>query len=163
MIDWLWSLWPILLVAAMIYAAITLIQSLAGRTSTPYVPRDRLVTQSELKFFHSLRSAVDGEWEIFAMVRIADLLKVPKEIQKRRQWLNKILSKHIDFVLCERDTLAIILGIELDDPSHQRPHRMQRDQFVNTAFQDAGIPLLRIPTQKNYDASEIRRLIDRAL
>ena len=155
------SLWPYFIGVAMIYAAIILIRHLAGRTSTPYVARERLVTKSELQFFHQLRDAVNGDWEIFAMVRIADLLKVPSGIKQRRAWLNKILSKHIDFVLCDKDTLNIAIAIELDDPSHNRPHRIERDAFVNAAFADADIPLLRIPTQKEYDPSEIRKLIDK--
>ncbi|MDG2469874.1 MAG: DUF2726 domain-containing protein [Pirellulaceae bacterium] len=161
MLDWVWNLWPILLVAAMIIATFTLIQHLAGRTTTPYVARERLVTKSELLFFHELRTAVDGDWEIFGMVRIADILKVPKGIKQRRAWLNKILSKHIDFVLCDSDTLEVMVAIELDDPSHNRPHRIERDQFVNTAFADAGIPLLRIPTQAAYDPAVLRKMIDR--
>ena len=163
MLDWLWSLWPVLLVAAMIYAAITLIQHLAGRTATPYVARDRLVTNAELRFFHKLRDAVDNDWEIFAMVRIADILKVPKGIKKRRVWLNRILAKHIDFVLCDSESLEIVMGIELDDASHDRTDRIQRDNFVNSAFDDADIPLLRVPTQKSYDAGDIRKMIDRAV
>ncbi len=163
MFDFLWNLWPVLVVAIIIYAAITLVQLLGGRDTTPYQKRPRLVTNSELKFFHTLRKAVDGDWEIFVMVRIADLLKVPKGIKNRRSWVNKILSKHIDFVLCEPDSLEVVLGIELDDPSHERPHRMQRDKFVNAAFADAGIPLLRIPTEKKYDPRDLRRKINRAL
>ena len=163
MLDQLWSFWPILLVVAMILAAAVLIKHLGGRTQTPYVSRERLVTKSELKFFHELRDAVDEDWEIFAMVRIADLLKVPRGINKRRSWLNKILSKHIDFVLCDTESLEIVMGIELDDRSHERADRIQRDQFVNSAFQDAEVPLLRIPTQKSYDPADLRRLIDKAL
>jgi len=163
MLDLIWSLWPVLLLAAMIYAIITLIQFLAGRTTMPYVARERLVTKTELKFFHQLREAVNDDWEIFAMVRIADILKVPSGINKRRSWLNKILSKHIDFVLCDKESLEIVAGIELDDPSHDRPHRIQRDLFVNSAFRDAAIPLLRIKTQKSYDSANIRKQIDKAV
>ncbi len=163
MLELLWNLWPVLLLAGMIYALMTLIQNLAGRTSTPYVARDRLVTKTELRFFHTLREAVDDDWEIFAMVRIADILKVPSGINKRRSWLNKILSKHIDFVLCDKDSLEIVAGIELDDPSHEREHRIQRDIFVNSAFADAEIPLLRIKTSKSYDAGDIRKQIDKAV
>lgn len=163
MLETLWSFWPVILVAAMIYAGISLLQHLGGRTSTPYVARERLVTNPELRFFHVLREAVDEDWEIFAMVRIADILKVPRGIKKRRSWLNKILSKHIDFVLCDGESLEIVVGIELDDASHNRAHRIERDRFVNAAFEDAGIPLLRVKTQKDYDAGAIRKLIDKAI
>ena len=121
------------------------------------------MTNAELRFYHALRKAVDGDWEIFAMVRIADLLSVPKGIKNRRSWVNKVLSKHIDFVLCESESLEVVMGIELDDASHERPHRRERDQFVNAAFDDAGVPLLRIPAEKSYSTRDLRRKIDRAL
>jgi hypothetical protein len=106
---------------------------------------------------------VNDDWEIFAMVRIADLLVVPKGTRNHRSWLNKILSKHIDFVLCDKDSLEVLAGIELDDPTHLKPARMQRDRFVNGAFADAGLPLLRIPASEGYDVSNIRKMIDKVI
>ncbi len=163
MLDLFWLLWPVLLVAGMIYAAMTLLQQLGGRSATPYTSRPKLVTNTELHFYHVLKEAVDDDWAIFAMVRIADILRVPKGIKNRRSWLNKILSKHIDFVLCDHETLEFVAAIELDDPSHERLDRIQRDQFVNAAFHDADLPLLRIPTDDEYDAHDIRKMIERAI
>jgi hypothetical protein len=37
-----------------------------------------------------------------------------------------------------------MLGIELDDDSHNRADRKRRDVFVNELFASTGIPLLRI-------------------
>ena len=42
-------------------------------------------------------------------------------------WRNRIHAKHIDFVLCDPGNLQPILCIELDDPSHNRPDRIERD------------------------------------
>lgn len=159
----LWNLWPLAVIGLMVLAALKLIGLLGARHKTPYARRRKLVTRSELKFFVVLRQAVSDDWEIFAMVRIADLLSVPRGTKNHRSWLNKILSKHIDFVLCDKDSLEVMVGIELDDPSHRRPARQQRDQFVNSAFADAGLPLLRIPTADHYDASSIRKMIEKAI
>ena len=132
----------------------------AGPERMPYVARERLVTKSELRFYKSLIKAVQDDFEIFAMVRIADLIRVEPGTKNHRKWLNKILAKHIDFVLCDPGTLEPKVCIELDDPSHNRPDRIERDKFVNEAFAAAGIPLLRIETQSMYRAREIRELID---
>ena len=126
----------------------------------PYVARGRLVTKTELRFYKALVKAVQDDWEIFAMVRIADLLRVEKGNKNHRKWLNKILAKHIDFVLVHPGTLVPQVCIELDDPSHNRADRIERDIFVNAAFDAADLPLLRIPTQPSYRAQEIRDLID---
>ncbi len=94
------------------------------------------------------------------MVRIADLIRVEKGSANGRKWLNKILSKHIDFVLCDPRSLEPVVCIELDDDSHNRPDRIERDKFVNDAFDAADLPLLRIPVESSYNAREVRDLIN---
>jgi len=155
--------WPLLTGGAVVVAVLMLLRMYSEPTRLPYQPRKSLVTKSELRFFKSLRKAALDDWELFAMVRIADLLKVSPNTAKRRTWLNKILSKHIDFVLCDPTTLEVVLAIELDDVSHERPERIERDKFVNLAFESADIPLLRIPVETSYKAREIRDLIEDAL
>ena len=156
--------WPFWVGLAVVIAAIMLMRMYAGKAKKlPYIPRERLVTKAELRFYKSLRKAVLDDWEIFAMVRIADILRVERGIKNRRGWVNKILAKHIDFVLCDPNSLEIIMGIELDDSSHQRADRIERDKFVDRAFDSAGIPLLRIPVRSKYFAREVRELIDERL
>ncbi len=152
--------WPFWLGLAILVALILLMQIWALPGNLPYLARGQLVTKSELKFYKSLSKAVQDDFQIFAMVRIADLLRVEKNNKHRRKWLNKILAKHIDFVLCDPGSLRPLVCIELDDVSHQRPERIERDKFVNRAFKSAQLPLLRIPTQPEYKAREIRQLIE---
>ena len=152
--------WPFWVLLGIAIALILLMRTWAGPEKLPYVARGRLVTKTELRFYKALVKAVQDDWEIFAMVRIADLLRVEKGHKNYRKWLNKILAKHIDFVLCHPGTLEPQVCIELDDPSHNREDRIERDIFVNAAFDAAGLPLLRIPTEPSYRAREIRDLID---
>ncbi len=152
--------WPFWVGLAVLIALIMLMQIWATPTRLPYEARGQLVTKTELRFYKSLAKAVQDDFEIFAMVRIADLLRVQKDQKHRRKWLNKILAKHIDFVLCDPGSLEPLVCIELDDPTHQRPDRAERDIFVNHAFESAGIPLLRIATEATYRSREIRELID---
>ena len=165
--DFLFNLliayWPFWLGLAIFVAFIMLMRMWASPAKLPYVAREKLVTKSELRFYKSLAKAVQDDFQIFAMVRIADLLRVEKGAANYRKWLNKILAKHIDFVLCDPGSLQPIVCIELDDPSHQRADRVERDIFVNRAFESAELPLLRIPTQSSYRAREIRDLIDGVL
>ena len=151
--------WALVTGGAIVVAVLMLMRMYSPPTRLPYEPRKALVTQSELRFYKSLRKAVLDDWEIFAMVRIADIISVSPNTVKRRVWLNKILSKHIDFVLCDPNTLQVMVAIELDDISHNRPERIERDKFVNQAFESAGLPLLRIPVEKSYKAREVRDLI----
>ena len=34
--------------------------------------------------------------------------------------------------------------MELDDPSHDRPERIERDEFVDHVYEAAGIPLIHV-------------------
>ncbi len=151
--------WPVWVIITMVLVTIFLFRMWTRPKKLPYFARERLVTKSELRFFRALRKAVQDDWEIFAMVRIADLLRVEKNAKNKRAWINKILAKHIDFVLCERDSLQPLLCIELDDSSHQRPERIERDKFVDAAFDAAKLPLIRIPVSDTYPLSELRNVI----
>ena len=163
-LDILINFWPFWVTIAVILAAIILLRMYAsGIRRMPYIARERLVTNSELKFYRTLRKAVMDDWEIFAMVRIADILRVKPSAKNKRTWVNKILAKHIDFVLCEPSSLKIVMAIELDDKSHERQDRIERDQFVNEAFDSAEIPLLRVPVEEKYYGRDIRQRIEALL
>ncbi len=152
--------WPFWVGLAVLVAGVMLLRMWSGPGRMPYRARPALVTKAELRFYKALQKAVQDDWEIFAMVRVADLLRVEANVGKKRKWLNKILAKHVDFVLCDPGSLEPQLAIELDDASHQRADRVERDIFMNEAFESAGLPLLRVPVEKSYRAREVRGLID---
>ena len=49
-----------------------------------------------------------------------------------------------------------LVGIELDDKSHQRKDRQERDAFVNSVFEAANLPLLHVPVQRAYKVAELK-------
>lgn len=49
--------------------------------------------------------------------------------------------------------------IKLDDASHDREGRQERDAFVNQALQTAGLPLLRVRARGTYDPRELADVI----
>jgi hypothetical protein len=85
---------------------------------------------------------------------------LPNENQGAR---NKIDRKHVDFLLCEPKTFKLLLGVELDDASHQRAKRVARDRFVDEVFERAGLPLLRVLAKRNYDPESLSRMIGEKL
>jgi hypothetical protein len=56
-----------------------------------------------------------------------------------------------------------MLGVELDDASHQRPQRQERDAFVDEVFSAADLPLARVTAQVDYEAPEVRAELHRAM
>jgi len=124
-----------------------------------------LLTPAELEFCQVLRQAVGDRWAVFAKVRVADVL-IPERGLSKSDWqraFNKISAKHFDFVLCAPNTSQVQVAIELDDRSHRRPNRRDRDEFLNAIAQQAGLSLLRFPAQSSYSAAEIEAQIVRSL
>lgn len=95
-------------------------------------------------------------------VRVADVITC-SDADWRRGFGGAISQKHLDFVLCEPRTTRIILAVELDDRSHEAPHRQRRDRFLNDTLQAAGIRLLRVKARAQYSAEIIRLLVNAAL
>lgn len=122
----------------------------------PYESREFLLSKGEAAFYHTLLKAAGDRYAVFAKVRLVDILKPPSGDDYRRQ-LNRILSKHIDFVLTEPATTKIIAAIELDDRSHRRQSRRERDVFLDDAMQAAGVLLVRFPARAQYDVATLRQ------
>ncbi len=102
-----------------------------------YRLRDDFVSRAEASFFHTLRTVVGDGALIFPKVNLADLLYAPRQRERLSAW-NRINRKHIDFVLCDPRTLAPVLAVELDDRSHRRPDRAERDAFLDDAWAVPG-------------------------
>ncbi|MEM6811263.1 MAG: DUF2726 domain-containing protein [Pseudomonadota bacterium] len=128
----------------------------------PYYSRNFLLSKAELRFFKMLQASVGDEYLIFSKIRIADVINCSDQNWKKGYgW--KITSKHIDFLLCEPESTKIIAAIELDDKSHNLPHRRKRDIFVNKAFESANIPLVRFEVSRGYDIAFLHKKLKLAI
>ncbi len=123
-----------------------------------YALRDDFLSPAEASFFHVLRAAVAADYLIFPKVRLADLVFPPRQEGQFGAW-QRINRKHIDFVLCAPRTLRPLVALELDDRSHRRPDRLERDAFVDRVFADAGLPLVHVPARRSYDMRTVTALI----
>ena len=134
-----------------------------SKSLLPYQRRDWLLSAAERSFFGVLQQAVAPEFLLFAKIRLADLLFIPRGSEGRQAAFNRIQSKHIDFVICDRDTIRPLIAIELDDSSHGRPSRRSRDEFVESALTAAQLPLLRVPVKKQYDVNVLKESVQKLL
>lgn len=126
----------------------------AASETLPYRVRDDFLSPSELSFYRVLSSLIGTRFIIQSKVRLADIFFVARP-NENATYFNKIAQKHLDFLLCDTTTMKPIFGVELDDSSHQRTNRQERDEFVSRVFETAGLPLLRLPVQREYNSREI--------
>lgn len=137
--------------------------SLAGGASDPiegpppFVIASPFLSAAEGDFFAALQRAVPGESLIFAKVRVADVLAVPSGTPRWQAWMNRVQSKHFDFLLCDRRTLAPIAAIELDDSSHNQARRIERDAAIEGFCLAAELPLIRFRARSRFNPTDIRR------
>lgn len=130
--------------------------------SLPYRLRDDFLSAAELSFYRALITAAGSDLLVCPKVNLADVFFVsrPNENQAYR---NKIYRKHVDYLLCDPVTMRPRVGVELDDRSHQRSDRQERDAFVESVFQAAGLPLLRVVAKSSYSVPDLAEQIRRQL
>ncbi len=134
----------------------------ATDTSLPYQVRDDFLSPAERSFYGVLTEVVAGLYVVCPKVNVADLLYVTR-FKENRGYYNKIQQKHVDFVLCEPGPMRPVAAVELDDSSHKRPDRQERDEFLDQAFQAAGLPVIHFAARSGYTVSAVSEEISRAL
>ena len=134
-----------LLAAAITAFVIWLVRKLKKPDITKLYNPKPILTGREYEFSKKIKPLADElGLSIYTKVRLADLIE-PKPKSENPLWMecfNKIKSKHIDFALADDDTNIIAL-IELDDSTHARQDRVERDIFVNAVLENTGYTLLR--------------------
>lgn len=124
-----------------------------------YRSKRTILSPTEQTFFKTLQTAAAPDYGISLKVRVADILHPEGTGREYMSNFGRIKSKHIDFLLYDATTFQIATAIELDDSSHQRADRRERDDFLDEAFEKAGIPLCRFQARLFYDPNQIAEKI----
>lgn len=125
----------------------------------PYAKKKYLITIAEKKFFDALQEAVGDQYYIFPQIHLPSLLFINARGREWTSYFAKIRQKSVDFVLCDKQYLTPVLAIELNDSSHERLDRQERDGFVNKVFASAKIPLLSMKCQYSYDKENLKEKV----
>jgi hypothetical protein len=128
----------------------------------PYFPREFLLSKGELAFYQAMRQALPPRLHVSFKVRLSDVIGCPGRAWKEG-FGAKISQKHLDFVVVDSDTTAIRFVLELDDRTHQRRDRRDRDAFVDAALAAAGVPIVHVPAAAAYDPVRLRDQLRGAL
>lgn len=145
------------MIGVLLVLFVFLLRWLLRKDPFPYEPRP-LLTENERRLYELLQPIAQEEGLVLLMkMRLADIMRVKKETKEYMKAFNKIKAKHTDFVLCDSETLEVLVGIELDDDSHKRADRMERDEFVDGAYEACGLPLLHVWNPITQD--ELRKRI----
>jgi len=153
----------IYLVVAVLAVVVLCVSSLLKKSNPSdsdftYSKVEALFSSAERSFYGVLKQAVEGKAEVFAKVRVADVL-MPAKGQGRSGWqkaFNKVSRKHFDFLVCNSSDLSVLCAVELDDKSHQKKSRQERDVFLTSACESANVPLVNVKAQASYSVAEVK-------
>lgn len=120
-----------------------------------------LLAPAERALLSVLEQAIGEQGRVFAKVRVADVLDMDRGAQAGdwRSALQQMQGAHFDFVVCEPEGTDVICAIELHDDAHASDALSRRHALLAGACDAAGLPLIQLPWQQNYDVAEIRGLV----
>lgn len=109
------------------------------------------MSKVEGEFFIKLERVVQERYYVFPQVHLSAILDHRIKGQEWKYAFRHINGKSVDYVLCNKNTLEPTYAIELDDYTHDKADRRERDIEVERIFEAANLPLVRF---RNKDISE---------
>jgi Protein of unknown function (DUF2726) len=106
--------------------------------------KDWFFTRAESAAFHTISRSLEGQpLTVLSKVRLLDLFLVPDR-PRGNSTRNRLIQKHVDFVIISLPECCPVLAIELDGASHANAKQQARDAVKDAAFAKSGLQLVRI-------------------
>jgi hypothetical protein len=160
-----WLVLAVFVVVVLGLLAAKLASSQREGDGSPYEAREHFFSPAERSFLGVLDQAVADQYRVFGKVRVADVVEAKSSLT-RTDWqrtFNRIKAKHFDFVLCAKQDLRVVCVIELNDQSHKRRDRQDRDSFLSEICRDISLPLLQMPAKQAYSITDVRAAVLQAV
>jgi len=119
-----------------------------------YIAKLLPMSETEAVFFKKLNSVVQERYYVFPQVHLSAFLDHKIKGQDWTFAFRHINGKSVDYILCDKMTLRPTYAIELDDYTHERRDRAERDVEVERIFKEAKLSLVRF-TNKDVSEAEI--------
>jgi len=163
-LDGFMPLLPVLglvVVLGIVTVVITAFFKRSGKTVetdySAYNAKSTILTKGEFSFYMVLRQILGEKYFIYPKVGMSDFIEV-KAGEGYQGAFNRIRSKHVDFLICDKSS-KVLLIVELDDTSHQRPRAQRADRFKDGLFEAVGIRCVRFKAQRSYNIEEVKRAL----
>ena len=125
-----------------------------------YKKKDFFMTRPEHELYDILVSIVGDKYYIYPQAHLPAVVDYKVVGQNWKAAFSHINQKSVDFVLCDKKYISPKLAIELDDKSHEREYRIERDIEVERILAESQLPLLRIKNNGSFDPKEILQRIN---
>lgn len=141
-------------VAALAYGA----RGKRGREQSKiYSKKERYLSRPEAEFLSVLRGIVGGRYEVYAQVPLVSV------IDKNGSAFRNELFRVVDYLIADPANSTPLLLIELNDASHARRDRVERDRKVAEICACAGIPLIAFTFEQAKNVPEVKKTVMKML
>ena len=127
----------------------------------PYRLRKQFLSYTELSLLSVLQEMAKDRYVICPKVALNDIFYIQRP-NENTHFYNKIFRKHVDFLLCEPDSMKPAIGVDLVRPVAKDETR-SADQFMEDLFFGAGLPLVHVPSSETYDLNDLVHLFQLAV
>ncbi|WP_045226486.1 DUF2726 domain-containing protein [Methyloterricola oryzae] len=130
----------------------------------PYQKHTALFSPDDRVFYHALRRAVGDSYEIFAKIRVGDIILPKKGVSRSETRLafSPITGRQFDFVLCEQSNMTVACVIQLNDKTN--PARMpEAGDPIRAVCESVALPYVSFQIQADYPAEDLRERLQRAM
>jgi very-short-patch-repair endonuclease len=125
-----------------------------------YKQKNFFMSRAEHECYDALFIAVGEKYHIFPQVHLPSIIDNKVVGQNWKGAFRHISQKSVDFVLCDKSYISPKLAIELDDRTHERQDRKDRDGEVERILKDAKLPLLRLENYGRFNPNELLKKIN---
>lgn len=163
--SWILILVVVVFIVAALVAAAAKKAGGGSGINYPYVPAKALFSAAERSFLGVLDQAVGPEHRVFGKVRVADLATVKPGLNNsaRQGAVNRIGSKHFDFIVCHATNFSVVCAVELNDKSHASKRAQASDAVKRNVCKAIGLPLFEVTAKRAYSVSELQEQLASAL
>ncbi len=128
------------------------------RLNSKYERKSTMLTKPEYNFLLLLRGISPDKYEVVPQVALANVIDKKTNTSYRNE-----LFRVCDYCFVDRETFEPLLLVELNDRSHLRADRQERDAKVAAICADAKLPLVTFWLDGDLSFSTVKRAVQRAI
>ncbi len=119
-----------------------------------YARKKAYITRPEAALFKSLKEIDPDRYEVFPQAALNSVIDKVTHNAYRNE-----LFRVVDFVFTDKNDYEPLLLVELNDASHMRPERSERDRKVREICERAGLPLVSFTVAESRDFRLVRHTV----
>ena len=122
-----------------------------------YTAKNSLISTLEQEFYNVIRDSVPNDYCVFPQINLASFIDKTDNSKFRNE-----LFRNVDILITD-SAYAPKFIIEINDQTHLKSDRRERDEKVQKICEEAGIPILKLWTSYGINPKYIKDRIDEIL